>query len=258
MAFTEPKRWSFWLSLAEWWYNSTYHTATKFTPFQALYGFPAPLISEISIPGPSNGDASEFLQQKELMLQQLKANLLHAQLRMKKYADTKRTERQFVVGDMVYLKLQPYRMAAFDVRHGLKLATKCYGPFRVLQRIGPVAYQILLPPGTQIHNVFHVSQLKKHLGAKAIPEANLPLIDAQGNIKTEPILVLDTRSIPRHPVLVTQWLVQWLNMSPEDATWEDTGFIKSTFPDFYAATIRRWFSSTDPRGQGSSSGGGNC
>jgi hypothetical protein len=79
MAFAEPKKWCYWLSLAEWWYNSSYHTATKFTPFHALYGFPAPLISEISIPGPTDADAKTFLEQKEQMLQQLKANLLHAQ-----------------------------------------------------------------------------------------------------------------------------------------------------------------------------------
>jgi hypothetical protein len=177
---------------------------------------------------------------------------------MKKYTDLKRTERQFSLGDMVYIKLQPYRMVAFDVKHGLKLATKYYGPYRVMKCIGPVTYQLLLPSGTQIHNVFHVSQLKKYLGPKAIPVPHLPLVDDKGNIKVEPIFVLDTRDVPRHPVLVTQWLVQWLNMSPEDATWEDAGFIKTTFPEFYAATIRCWFPSGVPRGQGTSSGGGSC
>jgi hypothetical protein len=126
MAFTEPKKWCSWLSLAEWWYNSTYHTATKFTPFHALYSFSAPLISEISVAGPLEADNQTFLEQKKKILQQLKANLLHAQQRMKKYADLNQTECQFIVGDMVYIKLHPYRMAAFDVKHGLKLATKFY------------------------------------------------------------------------------------------------------------------------------------
>jgi hypothetical protein len=106
--------------------------------------------------------------------------------------------------------------------------------------------------------VFHVSQLKKHLGPKAIPVPDLPLVDAQGNIKVQPVLVLETRAVPRHPVLVTQWLVQWLNLSPEEATWEDANFIQTTFPEFYAATIRSWFPPKDPRGQGSSSEGGSC
>jgi hypothetical protein len=87
MTFAEPKRWCSWLSLAERWYNSTVHTATHFTPFHALYGFPAPMISEISVVGPSDTDASQFLAEKELLLQKLKQILLHAQLRMNKHAD---------------------------------------------------------------------------------------------------------------------------------------------------------------------------
>ena len=103
-----------------------------------------------------------------------------------------------------------------------------------------------------------MSQLKRHLGPNAIPAPGLPLVDASGKIKVAPVLVLDTRAVPRHPKLVTQWLVQWLNMSPDDATWEDADFIKFTFPDFFNTTIRSWFPSKDPRGQGSSSEGGNC
>ena len=60
MVFQEPKKWHSWLPLAEWWYNTTYHTATKFTPFQALYSYPPPLISEIAIPGPVDTDARDF------------------------------------------------------------------------------------------------------------------------------------------------------------------------------------------------------
>jgi hypothetical protein len=119
---------------------------------------------------------------------------------------------------MVYIKLQPYRMVAFDVKHGLKLATKYYGPFRVQARVGLMAYKLLLPAGTQIHDVFHVSQLKKHLGPKAIPVPYLPLVDKEGKIHATPVLVLETRAVPRDSVLVSQWLVQWLNMSPEEAT----------------------------------------
>ena len=63
---------------------------------------------------------------------------------MKKYADMNRTDKQFQAGEMVYLKMQPYRLAAFDIRMGLKLATKFYGPFRILEKIGHSAYKLLL------------------------------------------------------------------------------------------------------------------
>ena len=168
---------------------------------------------------------------------------------MKKYADQKRSERTFEVGDMVYIKMQPYRMAAFGIRQSIKLTSKYYGPFRVLQKMGSLSYKLQLLDGVQIHPVFHVSQLKKHLGTHAVPEQGLPLVDKEGRIKTKPTLVLQTRSLPRSGVLVTQWLIQWQNLAPEDASWEDTNFIKKVFPDFYSNTIHNWFPATNTWGQ---------
>lgn len=107
MAFNEPKKWCSWLAMAEWWFNTSYHTATKFTPFQCLYGFP-PQIGEVFISGPTDIEAVSFLQQKGQIQQQLKHNLLVAQQRMKKYANRNKSDRQFQGGEMVYLKIQPY------------------------------------------------------------------------------------------------------------------------------------------------------
>jgi hypothetical protein len=87
------------------------------------------MISEVSIPGPEDNEAKDFLQEKQNLLKRLKENLTQAQARMKKYADKKRTERVLVVGDMVYIKMQPYRMASFGIRQSIKLTSKYYGPF---------------------------------------------------------------------------------------------------------------------------------
>jgi hypothetical protein len=110
--------------MAEWWYNTTYHTALKVSPFQALYGFAPPMISEVALPGPEDIEAREFLQERQEMLSKLKENLTQAQARMKRHADKKRTERVLEVGDMVYLKMQPYRLSAFGLRHATKLRSK--------------------------------------------------------------------------------------------------------------------------------------
>uniref|UniRef100_A0ACD5Z5E3 Uncharacterized protein n=1 Tax=Avena sativa TaxID=4498 RepID=A0ACD5Z5E3_AVESA len=142
---------------------------------------------------------------------------------------------------MVYLKLQPYRLSAFGLRSSLKLQTKFYGPFRIISKIKNVAYKLQFPDDVNIHPVFHVSQLKRHLGPSAIPNPHLPLVDPHGNIKTDPILVLQTRQVPRNNIAVVQWLVQWDNLPPEDATWEDANFMKNSFPTFYNATVRGWF-----------------
>lgn len=61
---------------------------------------------------------------------------------MKKYADNNRSERSFEVGDMVYLNMQHYRLAAFAPRQSLELNSKFYGPFRIMRKVGPVAYYL--------------------------------------------------------------------------------------------------------------------
>jgi hypothetical protein len=87
------------------------------------------LISELSVPGPDDASAAEFLETKQRMLDQLKQNLHKAQAHMKKFADLQRSERTFSVGDKVYLKMEPYRLAAFGFRGSIKLHSKYYGPF---------------------------------------------------------------------------------------------------------------------------------
>ena len=129
-------------------------------------------------------------------MQQLKDNLVLAQNRMKKYADTRRIERSFWVGDPDYLKIAPYRLAAFVFRGALKLQNRYYGPFRVIQKVGNAAYTLQLPSGVQIHPVFHVSQLKKHIGDKAIPDPHLPLVNQDGTVKVGPSEVLEVRQVP--------------------------------------------------------------
>jgi hypothetical protein len=150
---------------------------------------------------------------------------------MKKYADANRTERSFAVGDFVYLKMQPYRETALGLRNSLKLTSKWYGPFRISQKIGQVAYKLQLPSDSQLHDVFHVNQLKKHIGTRAIPNSKLPLVTPDGKVKAAPLAILQRRQIPRnagdYDVAVPQWLIHWHNM-----TWEDASFIQSTFPEF--------------------------
>ena len=110
-----------------------------------------------------------------------------------------------------------------------------------MQKVGKVAYRLQLPDGIGIHPVFHVSQLKRHCGSNAVPSADLPLVGKDGKIKTEPMQVLETRALPRNKMLVTQWLIQWVNLPPESVSWEDADFIKATCPEFYSNTIRSWF-----------------
>jgi hypothetical protein len=194
LTFQNPKKWKSHLSTTEWWYNTSFHSSLKTTPFQALYGFSPPMITENLLPDSVGVEARDMMLVRQTALQNIKNNLKVAQERMKRHADKKRTKRTLQVGDMAYLKLQPYGHNALSVHRSLKLHSKFYGPFIVLQKVGQVAYKLLLPKGCSIHPFFHVSRLKQHVGPKVIPQANLPLVDSEGNIKMYPEKLLESHA----------------------------------------------------------------
>jgi hypothetical protein len=106
-----------------------------------------------------------------------------------------------------------------------------------LEKVGNTAYKLLLPEGCELHHTFHVSQLKKHVGPVAVPTPTLPLVDNQGKIQTGPEAILDRKLIPRKQgdisIPVVQWLIKWLKLPAESATWEDASFIQKIFHAFH-------------------------
>lgn len=96
------------------------------------------------------------------------------------YYDNKhRHEKSFEIGDQVYLKLQSFRQNSVDLRKKLKLSLKYYGPFTVIEKVGQVAYEMDLRQDATIHNVFHVSLLKKKKSAVSISLPTLPITDGK-------------------------------------------------------------------------------
>jgi hypothetical protein len=221
---TTPTRWAKWLSVAEFWYNTTFHSALGRTPFEVLYGY-APrhfgisADKTVSIP-----ELADWLHERELMQRNIHLHLSRAQKRMKNQADKKRSERVFAVGEWVYLKLQPYIQSSVATRSNNKLCFKFFSPFQILERVGSVAYRLQLPVGSSIHPIFHVSQLKRAVGRDAtlIPQLLQDVAPVQ-----VPMKLLQRRMVERGGTLIAQVKVAWSGMADELATWEDADALKA-------------------------------
>ena len=136
MCFTAPRRWGYWVFLVEWWYNTFYHTSLNMTPFQALYGFSPPMVVEVVLLDCPDDNARAIIQNRQSATQIIKDTLIKAQSRIKHQTDKHRTDRVLEVWDMVYLKIQPYRHTSLRLHNSLKLHSKFYGPFRILEKVG--------------------------------------------------------------------------------------------------------------------------
>lgn len=228
----KPSEWSKCLPQAKFWYNSNFQSAIGMTPFKALYGYDPPLPSFELVAQSKLNSVDQALKERQLLNRILQDNLSKAQNRMKLYADSRRSERTFEAREWVFLKLQPYRQSSVAVWKNLKLLAKFYGPYQIVRKMGKVAYELKLPQNSKIHPIFHVSQLKKKVGDKTFVAQDPLFCTEEGQIRMEPLSILDRRMVKKGNRAATQVLVQWTNLSPEEATWEDYSFLKSQFPNF--------------------------
>lgn len=223
-----PSKWSSWLSLAEYWYNTSFHSSLGRSPFEVLYGHP-PRHFGITVADASvSVDLQTWLTDRELMVKVIRQHLLRAQQRIKHQADKGRSEREFQVGDSVFLKLQPYVQTSVATRANHKLSFKYFGPYTVVQRIGKVAYKLQLPATAAIHPVFHVSQLKRALGVPP-PLVSGTLPDDLGHLQV-PVQILNRRVVFRGGRQVPQVHVRWSQSDEALATWEDEDSLRARFP----------------------------
>ncbi|GKC89166.1 reverse transcriptase [Tanacetum coccineum] len=102
----------------------------------------------------------------------------------------------------------------------------------IIKKVGKVAYKLQLPTSSQIHPVFHVSQLKKYKGPTPMVLGQLPTLSTKGLIIEEPFVVLDRRMAKKGNVAAVYVLIQWVNGTPSDATWELYKDIAARFPSF--------------------------
>ncbi|GJZ39914.1 putative reverse transcriptase domain-containing protein [Tanacetum coccineum] len=172
--------WDTHLPLVEFSYNNSYHKSIKCSPFEALYGRKcrSPVIwNEV---GESQLIGPELVQETTEKIVLIRERLKTARSRQKCYADRRRKPLEFQVGDRVLLRVSPWKGVVRFGKRG-KLAPRFVGPFEIVERIGPVAYRLRLPQELScIHDVFHVSNLKKCLAESDI---QIPLEEIRVNDK---------------------------------------------------------------------------
>ena len=155
--------WMHHLPLVEFAYNNSFQASIGMAPYEVLYGrrCRSPLywdeVGERKLLGP------EIIQQTTEKIDIVRARMKAAQSRQKSYADKRRRQLEFEVGDKVFLRIAPTKGIMRFGKKG-KLSPRYIRPFEILDRIGPVAYRVALPPAlVGVHNVFHISMLRKYI-----------------------------------------------------------------------------------------------
>ena len=163
-----------------------------------------------------NSTLDQQLKDRDIILGVLKEHLSIAQEKMKRYADLKRRDVEFGVGDLVFLKLRPYRQTSLRKKRNEKLSPKYFGLYKIIEKIGAVAYKLELPSTAAIHPVFHVPQLKKVVGDHMQVHEIVPYLNENHKWMTLPEEVYGYRKNPNRK----DWevLISWKGLPPHEAT----------------------------------------
>jgi len=226
----QPKKWEEYLHLVEFAYNNNYQASAKLSPFEILYGRKCNTPISWSSPVDRIILGPELLKEMELIVKQVQQNLKEARDRQKSYADLRRTFREFEVGNHVYVKVKPTK-SSLRLKNCVKLSPRYCGPFEILARIGPVAYQLALPANIKVHNAFHVSLLKKyvHDATHVIDWINIQ-VEPEGEFQVQSECIIDRREHVLRNRAIRQVKVQWRHLSPAEVTWEMEDCAREAYP----------------------------
>lgn len=231
--------WERYLPLAEFAYNNSFQSSIDMSPYEALYGRPCrtPLcwtqVGERSIIGPA------IVEETTEKIKFLKKKIKEAQDRQKSYADRRRKDIEFQEGDWVYLRMITFKGRARVSKRG-KLDPRYIGPFKVLKRIGAVAYKLDLPAAMDaFHDVFHVSQLRRCLSSRDVLEPELPP-DLKPNLtlETRPVRIEDRMEKATRKKTVPIVRVVWNCNGTEHTTWEPEAKMKAEYPEWFDEIMR--------------------
>ncbi|KAG8485758.1 hypothetical protein CXB51_019146 [Gossypium anomalum] len=205
--------WERYLPLIEFAYNNSFQSSIKMAPYEALYG-------------------------RKSKVKVISESLKAAADSQKSYADLKRKDIEYQVGDKVFLKVSPWKKVLRFGRKG-KLSPRFIGPYEISERIGPVAYRLILPLELEkIHNVFHVSMLRRYRSdpSHIISPSEIE-IQCDLSYEEEPIRILahEVKELRNKKVPLVK--VLWLKHGIEEATWETENSMKERYPNLFTGKI---------------------
>ncbi|GJS87759.1 putative reverse transcriptase domain-containing protein [Tanacetum coccineum] len=225
------------LPLVEFSYNNSYHASIKAAPFEALYGRKcrSPVcwaeVGQVQLTGP------ELVQETTERIIQIKQRIQTARDRQKSYVDLKHKPMEFQVGDKVMLKVSPWKGVVHFGKWG-KLNPRYVGPFKVLKKVGTVAYKLELPQElSRVHNTFHVSNLKKCYSDDplVVPLEGLQ-VDDKLHFVEEPVEIMDheVKQLRRSRVPIVK--VRWNSRRGPEFTWEREDQFRKKYPHLFTKT----------------------
>ncbi|KAL1548677.1 hypothetical protein AAHA92_16881 [Salvia divinorum] len=203
-------------------------------PYEALYGRKcrSPLywdeVGERRILGPDS--VEEMIE----IVRRIRQRIKEAQDRQKSYADVRRTDLWFNAGDKVFLKVSPSKgITRFGVKG--KLKPHYVGPYEILENVGPVAYKLALPPSFgNVHNVFHVSQLRKYVfDPKHVIHQEKMILNPDLSYEEKPEAILDRKLQELRNKAIASVKVLWKHHGYEEATWELEDKMKEKYPELF-------------------------
>ena len=232
MEFT--RSWDRYIPLIEFSYNNSYQSNIGMAPYEALNGrrCRTPVcwteLNEHKVIG------SDIVKDTEAKVQVIRKRLKAASDRQKPYADLKRKDIEYEVGDKVFLKVSPWRKVLRFGKKG-KLSPRFIGPYEILERIGPVAFRLALPPElAKLHDVFHVSMLRRYRSGESyillVQEIQVQK-DLSYDEEPKAILAREVKQLRNKQVPLVK--VLWQHLGREKATWEPEATMRAQYPQLF-------------------------
>ena len=226
--------WDRHITLVEFVYNNSFQSSIGMAPYEALYGRKCrtPLcwteLSEKKVIGP------DLIQETEEKVTMIRKILKVATDRQKSYADMKRKDIRYEIGEKVFLKVSPWKKVMRFGKKG-KLSPIFIGPYEVIEKVGPMAYRLALPSDLEkIHNVFHVSMLRRYRSDPShVVSSETIELRPDLTYEEEPVEILarGVKELRNKKILLVK--VLWRNHKTEEATWENEETMRQQYPQLF-------------------------